>query len=237
MGENRANPPRDGGGAVNTWPGWRCVRLLGESGFDRVYEIERTEDGQRQRAALKVIAVPQSQEDLRSAYSRGLDDQGVISYFREAVQYILREVTLMAQLKGHSNLVSYEDFMVCEREGEIGWDILIRMELLTPLQDYVRIHRLGEAEVISLGRDLCRALELCQSRRIIHRNVRPENIFVNEQGDFQLGDFDIAQAVERVMPGPAKGGDDAYAAPEVCRGRAAARRRTSIPSAWCSTFT
>ncbi len=218
MGENRANPPRDGGGAVNTWPGWRCVRLLGESGFDRVYEIERTEDGQRQRAALKVITVPQSREDLRSAYSRGLDDQGVISYFREAVQYILREVTLMAQLKGHSNLVSYEDFMVCEREGEIGWDILIRMELLTPLQDYVRTHRLGEAEVISLGRDLCRALELCQNRRIIHRNVRPENIFVNEQGAFQLGDFDIAQAVERVMPGPAKGGDDAYAAPEVCRG-------------------
>ena len=218
MGENRANPPRDGGGAVNTWPGWHCVRLLGESGFDRVYEIERTEDGHRQRAALKVITVPQSQEDLRSAYSRGLDDQGVISYFREAVQYILREVTLMAQLKGHSNLVSYEDFMVCEREGEIGWDILIRMELLTPLQDYVRTDRLGEAEVIALGRDLCRALELCQSRRIIHRNVRPENIFVNGQGAFQLGDFDIAQAVERVMPGPAKGGDDAYAAPEVCRG-------------------
>ena len=58
MGENRANPPRDGGGAVNTWPGWHCVRLLGESGFDRVYEIERTEDGHRQRAALKVITVP-----------------------------------------------------------------------------------------------------------------------------------------------------------------------------------
>lgn len=40
--------------------GWNVTRLLGEGGYGKVFEIERSEFGQTYRAALKVITVPQS---------------------------------------------------------------------------------------------------------------------------------------------------------------------------------
>ena len=68
----------------------------------------------------------------------------------------------MSRLKGHSNIVSYEDHQIIPHEDGIGWDILIRMELLKPINDALRQNKsFTRAEVIRLGTDLCRALEVC----------------------------------------------------------------------------
>ena len=50
---------------------------------------------------------------------------------------IINENEIMAQLKGNSNIVSYEDHMIIPHDDGIGYDILIRMELLTPLTKMV----------------------------------------------------------------------------------------------------
>ena len=42
----------------------------------------------------------------------------------------------MSNFKGNSNVVSYEDHMIVPHEDGKGWDILIRMELLTPMVNY-----------------------------------------------------------------------------------------------------
>ena len=102
----------------------------------------------------------------------------------------------------------------------IGWDILIQMELLTPLNQYIRDHVVTRQDVIRLGIDLCKALELCQKYNIIHRDVKPENIFISETGDFKLGDFGIARTVEKTTSGLSKKGTYTYMAPEVYKGEA-----------------
>ena len=93
----------------------------------------------------------------------------------------------MSKLKGNSNVVSYENHQVIPHKGGIGWDILIQMEHLTPLNEYTRKHTITRQDVIKLGIDLCKALELCQKYNIIHRDVKPENIFISDAGDFKLG--------------------------------------------------
>lgn len=206
--------------AINTWPGqgWECVRELGEGAFGKVYEIRREEFGTEYRAALKVISVPRNVSDLRSAYSDGMDEKSAAEYFRGLVSDIVAECALMSQFKGYSNVVSYEDHMVIPHENEVGWDILIRMELLTPLQDYLQIQTVTEQDVIRLGCDICRALELCHKNDIMHRDIKPENIFVNNNGDFKLGDFGIARRMEKTASGLSSKGTFTYMAPEVYRG-------------------
>lgn len=199
---------------------WTLGRKIGEGSFGQVFEATREDFGVTYRAAIKIITIPQSESEIKSARSEGLDDGSITSYFRSFVEEIVQEFVLMSKLKGNSNIVSYEDHTVLEHsalEGRdhIGWDIIIRMELLTPLLDYIQKRPLSRQDVVKLGIDITRALELCQKHNIVHRDIKPENIFVSEAGDYKLGDFGIARTVEKTTGGLSKKGTYTYMAPEV----------------------
>ena len=199
---------------------WKIVKLLGEGSFGKVFEIEKEEFGAVYRSALKVITIPQSESDIRSAEADGMDEASIATYYRSFVEDFSRESAIMSKLKGHTNIVSFEDTQIIEHKDRIGWDILIRMELLTPLNDYLKAHggRLSVEESIRLGTDLCRALEVCEKNNIIHRDIKPENIFVSPLGDFKLGDFGISRIAEKSSGASTKVGTKDYMAPEVYKG-------------------
>ena len=199
---------------------WHITRQIGEGSFGKVFEIQREDFGTTYRAALKAITVPASEAELRDVMADGMDEEGVRTYFHTFVQDLVKEFALMSRLKGNSNIVSYENHQVIEHKDGIGWDILIQMELLTPLNEYTRTHTVTRQDIIRLGIDMCRALELCQKYNIIHRDVKPENMFVSENGDFKLGDFGIARTVEKTSSGLSKKGTYTYMAPEVYKGEA-----------------
>ena len=197
---------------------WKITRLIGEGSFGKVFEMEREDFGITYKAALKAITVPANQSELREVMAEGMDEASIRTYFGSFVQDLVKEFALMSKLKGNSNVVSYENHQVIEHRDGIGWDILIQMELLTPLNKYTRTHAVTRQDVIKLGIDLCKALELCQKYNIIHRDVKPENIFISEVGDFKLGDFGIARTVEKTTSGLSKKGTYTYMAPEVYKG-------------------
>ena len=199
--------------------GWNVTRLLGEGGYGKVFEIERSEFGQTYRAALKVITVPQSSAEVRSVISEGMSVSQAEAYFHGIVEELMHEFSIMFKLKGTANVVSCEDLRVLEHPDGIGWDILIRMELLHPLLPYVYQHPMARRDIIRLGIDICKALELCQRYNIIHRDIKPENIFISDNGDYKLGDFGIARTIERTTSGLSKKGTYSYMAPEVYAGR------------------
>ena len=199
--------------------GWNITRLLGEGSYGKVFEIERSEFGQTYRAALKVITVPQSSAEVRSVISEGMSVSQAEAYFHGIVEELMHEFSIMFKLKGTANVVSCEDLRVLEHPDGIGWDILIRMELLHPLLPYVYQHPMARRDIIRLGIDICKALELCQRYNIIHRDIKPENIFISDNRDYKLGDFGIARTIERTTSGLSKKGTYSYMAPEVYAGK------------------
>ena len=199
---------------------WKIVKEIGEGSFGKVFEIEREDFGYTYKAALKAITIPQNESELDSILDTGMDMWSATAYCRGIVKELNEEFRLMSKLKGNSNVVSYEDHKVIEHKNEIGWDILIRMELLTPLMRYVRNHPLDRDSVIRLGIDICKALELCRKHDIVHRDIKPENIFVSDDGQFKLGDFGIAKTMEQTTGSIGKKGTYNYMAPEVYKGEA-----------------
>lgn len=200
---------------------WTFSKLIGEGSYGKVFEIERVDkyDGEVYKAAMKAITVPQNPSEIETLRDNGMDDESVTAYFRGNVDDFKNEIKLMSKLKGESNIVSYEDHEVIQHETGIGWDILIQMELLTPLMKYIDNKKsFGRDDVIRLGIDICSALELCRKFNIIHRDIKPENIFVSASGNFKLGDFGIARTVEKTTGGLSKKGTYTYMAPEVYRG-------------------
>ena len=198
---------------------WNIVSCLGAGSYGKVFEIERSEFGQTYRAALKVITVPQSSAEVRSVISEGMSVSQAEAYFHGIVEELMHEFSIMFKLKGTANIVSCEDLRVLEHPDGIGWDILIRMELLHPLLPYVYQNPMARRDIIRLGIDICKALELCQRYNIIHRDIKPENIFISDNGDYKLGDFGIARTIERTTSGLSKKGTYSYMAPEVYAGR------------------
>lgn len=201
------------------WGEWYIDEMIGEGSFGKVYRVKRIEFGEEYYAAVKIITIPQNDAELRHAYSEGMDLQSVKSYFENFVRDLLNEIKLMSNLKGVTNIVNLEDHKIIERQDTIGWDILIRMELLKSLPDYLIGHPLTISDIIRLGIDICRALELCEKYNIIHRDIKPDNIFVSQHGDFKLGDFGIARQIEKTMTGLSKKGTFSYMAPEVYKGQ------------------
>lgn len=198
---------------------WKIKRKLGEGNFGAVFEIEREDFGTVYRSALKAITIPKTQSELDSLYNDGMDSTGATQYLEQFVEKIVGEFVLMSKLKGNSHIVSYEDHRVIKHDDGVGWDILIRMELLTPLMTYMKTTSVTTRDAIKLGIDMCKALELCQKYNIIHRDIKPENIFIADSGDFKLGDFGIAKEVEKTQSGLTKTGTQTYMAPEVYKGQ------------------
>ena len=198
---------------------WHIKRFIGAGSYGKVFEIERRDFDMVFTGALKAITIPADKSEYEQVLEAGMDREGASTYFRDYVQELNREIALMSRLKGHSNIVSYEDHQIIPHEDGIGWDILIRMELLKPINDALRQNKsFTRAEVIRLGTDLCRALEVCGQYNIIHRDIKPANIFISDTGDYKLGDFGVARIASASTGASTRAGTVNYMAPEVFRG-------------------
>lgn len=199
---------------------WYIKRFIGKGSYGKVFEVERKDAfGTVYTGALKAITVLTSEDELEDLLANGMDRDSASTYFRNYAEGLNREIALMSRLKGHSNIVSYEDHDIQPHEDGMGWDMLIRMELLTPITIFQKANKtFTRRQVIQLGIDLCRALEVCQKYNIIHRDIKPANIFLSETGDFKLGDFGVARIASATTGASTRAGTVNYMAPEVFRG-------------------
>lgn len=202
------------------WPEWQVEKELGAGSFGKVYQLKREDIAGSYKSALKVITIPQDKGDIQEVLNEGMDQASATTYFKGIMEEIVKEFAMMEKLKGNTNIVSYEDHKVIPHDDGYGWDIYIRMELLTPLPKYLSQGGLDESKALKIGIDMCRALEICEKYNIIHRDIKPENIFVSELGDFKLGDFGVARTAEKTMANMSKKGTYTYMAPEVYKGEA-----------------
>lgn len=200
------------------WKDWKIVRLIGEGSFGKVYEIVRNHGGVEEHSAMKVVQIPNSTAELQSLKNDGMDDNSLNKYYISLVKDFSQEISVMVKLRGNPGIVACEDYHVIRHENELGWDIIIRMELLTPLSKITSARELTRDEVIDLGISLCDALEVCYNNKIIHRDIKIDNIFVANNGQYKLGDFGVARTIEKTAAGLSKKGTYTYMAPEVYKG-------------------
>ena len=72
------------------WPGWETVRVIGRGSFGTVYEIKRDVFGKTEYAALKVISIPETEEELEELYNEGYDEVSVSTHYKGYLEEIVR---------------------------------------------------------------------------------------------------------------------------------------------------
>lgn len=164
-----------------------------------------------------MIPVPKEPGEIRDLLNSGYDRHSINLRYKEDLDDIRKEYSMMALLKGNANVVYCDDICDEPNPDGIGWKLYIRMELLTPLTKALA-DPYGEAQVVKVGMDLCNALAACKRKNIIHRDIKPANIMVAEDGNYKLGDFGVAKTLEGTSGGT-KTGTYNFMAPEVYNNR------------------
>jgi serine/threonine-protein kinase len=143
-----------------------------------------------------------------------LTDQGAQD--QEARDRFLDEARTAAKVT-HENVINIYDFGVDPEKG-----LFMVMEFLQgeDLRSAIKNERTGDLRnQLKIALQAARALDFIHSNRIIHRDVKPENLHITTAGQVKLMDFGIAKSEDfsRTQPGFALG-TPYYMAPEQVRG-------------------
>ena len=202
------------------WGEWVIDNKIGEGSFGSVYMISRQDYTFVNKAAMKVICVPKDQKEHDRILENSGSLQGAKRYCGEIRDRLLNEIKIMNQFKGNSQIVSMEDYKVEEAaEDDFGFSLLIRMELCKTVNAYIdnkQDYFANASELIRLGVSMCSALEVIHTNSLLHRDIKPGNIFVSQDGNFKLGDFGMAAGRYSGEENPHAAGTYDYMAPEVC---------------------
>lgn len=201
------------------WSGWKITGWLGKGSYGHVYKIKRKIGESIEEDALKVISIPSDSSEIESDYSEGYTRESIHEKYEAYKRDIEKEYGLMCKMKGCANIVSCSDYASVPHDDGIGWDVFIRMELLKPLTKLLMEKELSSEEIRKLGMDLCSALVWCEKEKIVHRDIKPQNILVTKDGNYKLGDFGVAKTMDHTTYAT-KAGTEPYMAPEVIKGEA-----------------
>ncbi|KAJ3189099.1 negative regulator of the PHO system [Gaertneriomyces sp. JEL0708] len=104
----------------------------------------------------------------------------------------IREISLMKELQ-HPNIVRLHDVIHTEKTLTLVFEYMDQ-----DLKKYM--DSLGTGGAIDRGVakwfmwQLLNGIRFCHENRVLHRDLKPQNLLINHQGDLKLGDFGLARA-------------------------------------------
>lgn len=179
---------------VSPWPQWQLQKQISNGTDSMIYEAS---DHSGNRCIIKIHSV---------LLSRKPENLSVQNYYSDCVQSCERTLMQLQALRENRNIVTPDEYRVVKRSDGNGWDIYVRTPIMTPLSaldfGFDRI----EPAVVKLGIDLCTGLEAASQRQILHGNIQPANIFIDDYDNYRLSDFGFPAVTS------------AYQAPELSQG-------------------
>jgi serine/threonine-protein kinase len=175
---------------------YRLVELIGQGGMATVYRALDTRS--LQDVAIKILS------------SAAVGDRRYVRRFR-------REAGLVKNVLRHPNIVAVLDY------NEVRGVVYLVMPYVPgeTLHDRMARKRVSDTEAARWIDQVASALEFAHGQGIIHRDVKPSNIIIDEKGDAHLTDFGLARMIEgsHTLTGSMLMGTPSYVSPEQGRGK------------------
>ncbi len=155
---------------------YKVLRVIGRGGMGKVLQAVRADDEFEKIVAIKVL-------------KRDMDTAEVARRFRHERQ-------ILANL-AHPNIA--ELFDGGTTENGLPYFVMEYVEGV-PVDRYCDDHRLGIRGRLELFRKICSAVHFAHQGLVVHRDLKPGNILVNEDGEPKLLDFGIAKLLDTDVP-------------------------------------
>lgn len=169
---------------------WTVVSKIAEGRYSKVFKVAKADDGQVRHQCLKTIRFPSGNDELSKVISSGIYTN-VQQYLDEVEASVRKNMDKMLSLRSNKNIVRFDNYTIIKENS--CFYLVILMELLKPLNDYLKADSAVQNDVIRIGTDICSALEGFRAAGIIHHEIKPENVYVDARGNFKLGDFGVCK--------------------------------------------
>lgn len=149
---------------------YRIIGLIGEGGMGAVYEAEQ--ERPRRNVALKVLRSPLSAPELQRRF--------------------VHEAEVLGRLQ-HPNIAQI--YEAGTAQTDLGPLPYFAMEFVrgASLLEYKDRHRLSISQCVHLMITICEAVDYAHRCGVIHRDIKPGNILVDESGQPKILDFGVAR--------------------------------------------
>lgn len=155
---------------------------LSRRGGTTVYCVKSTKSDQLY--ILKHISVPESQRQVEALIFTGAaaDKEAAQSYYEQVVSDYQAELEQLEALSNSPNLDSFHSYEIRPKEDGVGFDVFLLAEFRTTLDSYLSTNQMTRSSAVNLAIDLCSALAELRAAGLIHRDVKPSNIYLSSQG-------------------------------------------------------
>ena len=152
------------------FPQLKILELIGQGGMSAVYKA-------RQMSLDRTVAVKLLPQEVA-------DSHGGLERFRQ-------EAKTLAQLS-HPNIVNVYD------AGQAGPWCFIVMEFINGpnLRQLLGDSNLPTSDVLRYASEICDGLQYAHDRGVVHRDVKPENVLIADDGHVRLVDFGLAKLLK-----------------------------------------
>lgn len=191
------------------------VKCISVRGGTSVYIVKSTKTNQSYY--LKHICIPESQKQvdalLFTGAAQSLED--VQSYYKQVAADYQAELETLETLSASPNIGCYRSYQIEPKEDGVGFELYLLAEYRQTLSEVLAQTPMTQAGAVNLGLDLCGALCSLREAGLIHRNVKPTNVYLNSSGHYLLGDLGIAKIDELKYCSMPESMLSSYSAPEL----------------------
>ena len=165
------------GDAISDHDGVRCYPAMREQSDDKYI--------------VKVVTIPASDTQLDALLLTGAysDAQAAQGYFEALVSDIENEVQVLKHFAKLDGFCAYEGHQVVAHEDGVGFDVYLLGSYKRSLAKYFRSRPMTHLGAVNLGIDLCAAMTVCRQAGCLYIDLKPENIFITDDGRYQVGDL------------------------------------------------
>ena len=148
---------------------YRLLEFLNSGGFSSVFRAR--EEMTNRIVAIKALA--------KTAYPAS------------RMKFLLTEFQAMSQIWGHPNIVSIHTVEPGENDY-VAWIVMEYVEGKS-LHDLMQEGALSLTDTLNIGLDICRGLKTAHANKIMHRDIKPQNILLTTEKEAKVADFSIAR--------------------------------------------
>ena len=153
-------------------------KLLGEGSFGKAYLVECSADNSL--AVIKAIVLENMTDEAKKE-----------AYLEAKIHETLN----------HTNIIKFKEVFI-SRKPKTTLHIVMDYADNGDLQDKIKAQKgkyFTESQILDWFTQLCLAIKHIHDRKILHRDLKTQNIFVTKNGIVKLGDFGIAKCLNLTL--------------------------------------